>query len=118
MKITTLLFIFVLSIFNANAQLSSNKLTTNNSLTKVIISSDDAHVTSTEKEDISSNANTLSENKNICQAEKSKTAYYEALIRQNNFNINDENSEKIHDLVLKNTEDIISNPKSRISYVK
>jgi hypothetical protein len=54
--------------------------------------------------------NTLEED--TCYSEISKATFYEALIRQNSLEIYLNNS----DLVLKNTEDIITNNKERISY--
>ncbi len=51
----------------------------------------------------------------VCYSEISKVAFYEALIRQNNFDIKFENNDS-NDIVLKNTEDIITNNQERISY--
>ncbi|KAA1245887.1 hypothetical protein [Aquimarina sp. RZ0] len=49
----------------------------------------------------------------ICYGEISKVTYYEALISQNGFDINLKNSS---DLVIKNTEAILSNKKDMIRY--
>ncbi len=66
-----------------------------------ISSSEVVHVTNSAVED------------DICYSEISKVTFYEALIRQNNFNIDLKESNNI---ALKNTEDIIKNNKERVSY--
>ncbi len=55
----------------------------------------------------------LLEEDTVCYSEISKVTFYEALIRQNNFDINLKESDNI---ALKNTEDIIKNNKDRVSY--
>jgi len=62
------------------------------------------------------NQNTA-EQENICYSETSKIAFYEALLKQNNMDINLEVKDtKSHDIALRNTEDIIKSNKNRISY--
>ncbi|WP_106793820.1 hypothetical protein [Aquimarina sp. Aq78] len=102
----TLLFL----VIGINAQ----EIKTKNHITKA---NETATVTSKETTtNISSSTralkteNTLEED--TCYSEISKATFYEALIRQNGFEIHLNNS----DLVLKNTEDIITNNKERISY--
>lgn len=55
-------------------------------------------------------------NKDVCDAEKSKLHFYRALIKVNNFDIHIKDPNKTSGLALKNTEDIITNSKERISY--
>jgi hypothetical protein len=64
--------------------------------------------------DISSSRRALlnTSQENTCYSEISKATFYEALIRQNGLEIYLNDS----DLALKNTEDIITNNKDRISY--
>jgi len=109
MKTTISLLIFLFLTIGVNAQ----EVNTTNDTDKVVV---------TQKE----NTDTLSTNENtastviedeICYAELSKRAFYEALIRQGGFQEQLNEEEKMNTYIsLKNTEEIITNNKERISY--
>lgn len=112
MKITISCITLLLLTIGINAQ----EIKTENHITNA---NETADVTSKETTtDVSSSTralkteNTLEED--TCYSEISKATFYEALIRQNGLEIYLNNS----DLVLKNTEDIITNNKDRISYTE
>ncbi|WP_109851505.1 hypothetical protein [Aquimarina sp. AU58] len=108
MKTTISCITLLLLTIGINAQ----EIKTENHITNA---NETANVTTT---DVSSSTralkteNTLEED--TCYSEISKATFYEALIRQNGLEIHLNNS----DLVLKNTEDIITNNKDRISYTE
>ncbi|WP_152537369.1 hypothetical protein [Aquimarina pacifica] len=131
MKITTLLTIFILSTIHLNAQqteLITNNVSSNQSISigseneticqaelskiayyKALINQNNLEINDTDVV----NGVVLTNKENTIYT--SKTAYYKALIKKNNLEINDTNTIN-QSVVLKNTEDIISNPRSRISY--
>ncbi|PKV49501.1 hypothetical protein ATE84_1527 [Aquimarina sp. MAR_2010_214] len=100
----TLLFL----VLGINAQ----EIKTENHITKA----NETAAVNSKKTNVSSSTralkteNTLEED--TCYSEISKATFYEALIRQNGLEIYLNNS----DFALKNTEDIITNNKERISY--
>ncbi|WP_109299623.1 hypothetical protein [Aquimarina sp. AU474] len=109
MKTTISCFIFLLSATGISAQeintttLDDNR---NNEVAEVVKTNTDISSYQSSQKDY-----TLEE-KIICYSEISKVTFYEALIRQNNFDIRLKDSQ----IVLRNTEDIITNNKQRISY--
>ncbi len=105
MKTIISFFIFSFLIIGINAQEITNKADHNKNEENAI--SSDKDITSNSQETY-----TAAE-KDICYSEISKVTFYEALIRQNNFDIELKESDNI---ALKNTEDIIKRNKNRISY--
>jgi hypothetical protein len=111
MKTTISCITLLLLTIGINAQ----EIKTENHITNA---DETANVTSKETTtDVSSTRALKTENtleEDTCYSEISKATFYEALIRQNGLEMYLNNS----DLVLKNTEDIITNNKNRISYTE
>ncbi len=78
-------------------------------------SSDSKLISTTTNTDTAAEAKNSLE-KDICYSEQSKKAFYEALIRQSDLNIDLKKNNQ--GLVLRTTEDMIKNKKNRISYSK
>ncbi len=104
MKTTISCFLFLFLITGVTAQEIKIKDTRDKIDTNIDIS--------LSQENLKSGSN-ISFEEDVCYAELSKTAFYEALIRQNKFKID---LKKNNTIALKNTEDIIANSKKRISY--
>ncbi|WP_271767390.1 hypothetical protein [Aquimarina algiphila] len=100
--ISCILFLFLI------AGVTAQEIKTTNNNDKASVNND---ISSSDKDSESDVNVTLEED--VCHAELSKVAFYEALIRQNGFDIN---LKKNNIIALKNTEDIIANNKERISY--
>lgn len=110
MKTVISFFIFSFFIIGANAQETTSK----------IDHPKKAEIIQHSKKDLSTSqslpeVNITATEEDICYGEISKVTFYEALIRQNNFDIDLKESDNI---ALKNTEDIIKNRKNRISYTE
>ncbi|MCK8522389.1 hypothetical protein M0D21_12465 [Aquimarina sp. D1M17] len=90
-------------------------------LSTVAITAQEANTTSLnnkdQKDKTVTEAKENEDERAVCYSEISKVTFYEALIRQNNFDIQLKDSKDYNaNLVLKNTEDIIKNNQERISY--
>ncbi len=102
MKTTILSFIFLFLTIGVNAQETE--------------ATDIAILTVEETTNaVTTDVNNNSLEKDMCYGEISKTAFYEALIRQNGFDIQLKDSNDTL-ITLRNTEDIINSNKERISY--
>ncbi len=97
-----LIFLFLIAGVNAQEAVSTKKSNDTNEMTVV----EETNKSTSLSQDI-----TIEED--MCYAELSKITFYEALIRQNGFEIELKEETAIS---LKNTEDIITNNKQRISY--
>ena len=107
--LSLLLFLFVVTGMNAqeNASTTPAKETTNEIIKDIAKNEDAVNARVSAKQNASDDM--------ACYGEISKVTFYEALIIQNNFDIQLKDSNN-HKLVLRNTEDIITNSKERISY--
>lgn len=107
MKTTISFILFLFLIAGVTAQ--EIKTINNNDNASV-----DNHISLSEK--VSKTDDNILFEEDVCHAELSKITFYEALIRQNGFKINLEKNKVTAIATLKNTEDIITNNKERISY--
>lgn len=108
MKTTILLFALLFTITAVSAQETNTTVNTDDKNKQISTSQVDNSTETLEASELIYSLQNMT-----CYSEISKVTFYEALIRQNNFDIELKDSEK---LVLKNTEDIINNRKDRISY--
>ncbi|AXT51375.1 hypothetical protein D1818_11235 [Aquimarina sp. BL5] len=110
MKNLLLIFIFVSCSAAVNAQeiatISNNSTTEENVSTNKTLSKESSSL-------ISNPENTIMDINKVCYGETSKVAFYEVLIAKNGFKINLKDSK---DLVIRNTEEIISKKIEEILY--
>lgn len=109
MKNILLILIFVSCSAAVNAQeiatISNNNTTEENVSTNKTLSK--------ESSSLISNPDTIMDINKVCYGETSKVAFYEVLIAKNGFKINLKDSK---DLVIRNTEEIISKKIEEILY--
>ncbi|GAA4274004.1 hypothetical protein U6A24_01320 [Aquimarina gracilis] len=107
MKTIVSFFIFSFLTIGVHAQETITTTEHNNKTENTLVS--EKNTTTSETLQMSSTAM----EEDICYSEISKVTFYEALIRQNNFDIELKESNNI---ALKNTEDIIKRNRNRVSY--
>ncbi len=114
----TILFLFVFFTLTTSGKAQETKTIDTKNESKSIVVKKTNHTTSIKNSIASISDNSFEEN--ICYAEISKVTFYQALIKQNGFNINikDNENEDVVGFALKSTEEIITNNKERISYSK